>query len=251
MRRFNGKTVVLAGGSGGLGSATARRLAAEGASLVIGDLDETGAASLAREINDAGGTAVAAPLDLAEEEQCAALVKLALDRFGHIDGVHANGAYLADQHLDTTVLDIDFAYWDRAMAVNLKGYVYMTRHALPPMLEQGQGAFVYTSSGAVQYGEGVRLAYAASKAGVEALARHVASGWGQQGIRANVVAPGMIMTPPVMALEQEFRDQILGAARVPRLGEPKDIAGVVAMLLSDDAAYIQAQVVLADGGLVR
>ena len=251
MRRFENRVVLMAGGAGGLGSATARRLASEGAMLAIGDIDIQGASQLASEINAGGGQAFAVPLDLAEENDSAELVRLTLKTFGRIDCVHANGAYLADQHRDTNALDMDFAYWDRVMDVNLKGYASITRQALPPMLENGGGAFVYTGSAAVSFGEPERIAYAASKAGVISLCRHVASAWGKQGIRSNVVAPGMMLTRPVLSLPQEFRDQIFEMIRVTRLGEPDDIAAVVAMLLSDDAAYIQAQVITVDGGLVR
>ncbi len=116
------------------------------------------------------------------------------------------------------------------------------------MLAGGGGAFVYMSSNASFVGEPERIAYAISKAGVNALTRHVASGWGKQGIRANAIAPGMIATAPVLALSDEFRANKLATNRSTRLGEPKDIAAMVAMLLSDDGAFIQGQVFSIDGG---
>lgn len=248
MNRLAGKVVVMAGGAGGLGSATARRLVSEGAAVAIGDVNFAGARDLAREIVDAGGKAFAAELDLACEEQVKSLIAQTIKDFGRLDGVHANGAYLVDQHKDTDILDLDFDYWDRAMDVNLKGYAYVTRHALPHMLKAGAGSFVYMSSVAAFFGEGERVAYAVSKAGVNALARHVATRWGKMGIRSNVIAPGPIQTPPVLGLPQEFRDQLLEGVRTTRLGLPFDIAAMVAMLLSDDAAFIQGQVYSVDGG---
>jgi len=248
MRRLENRAILLAGGAGGIGEATARRLASEGAKIVVGDIDADAARSIAASINDAGGRAVAHPFDISDDGAVKDFVEFGVRTFGVIDGLHANAAYLSIQHLDTNVLEIGLDVWDRILDVNLKGYVYCTRHVLPHLLERGGGAIVYTSSGAAFAGEPVRVAYAASKAGVNALMRHVASAWGKQGIRANAIAPGLVTSPTVLALPLEFREQCLRANRSTRLGDPSDIAAVVAMLMSEDGAWIQGQLVNVDGG---
>lgn len=250
MQRLEGKVIVLAGGAGGIGTATALRLASEGASVVIGDLNAEGASSAAEEVRRRGGRAVSLALDIADETAVGRLFDLALETFGGIDGVHANAADLSEQHRDVNILDIDLDFWDRVLRANLKGYVHVTRAALPLLLERGGGAIVYTSSGAVFAGEPVRVAYAASKAGVNALMRHVASAWGKHGIRSNAISPGLVTSPTVMALPQDFRDACLAANRTVRLGEADDIAAMVAMLMSADGAWIQGQVITVDGGQI-
>jgi len=133
--------------------------------------------------------------------------------------------------------------------VNLKGHLLCTRHALPHLLERGGGALVYTSSAAGHIGEPERPSYAASKAGINSLVRHVASHWGRQGIRANSIAPGLVVTPAMdTGLPSEFRDYALRVGRSPRLGRPDDIAGMVAFLVSDDGEWVNGQVLSVDGG---
>jgi NAD(P)-dependent dehydrogenase (short-subunit alcohol dehydrogenase family) len=117
------------------------------------------------------------------------------------------------------------------------------------MLERGGGAIVYTSSAAGHIGEPERPSYAAAKAGINSLARHVASRWGRAGIRANAVAPGLVITPAMAeTIAPEFKEYALGVGRSPRLGRPDDIAAMVAYLMSDDAEWINGQVFSVDGG---
>jgi NAD(P)-dependent dehydrogenase (short-subunit alcohol dehydrogenase family) len=248
LRRLDNKVILIAGGAGGIGSATAIRLAAEGASIVVGDINRQAAQDVVARIRSSGGIAEGFHLDISSEDSVRAFVDLGVDKFGGIDGLHANAAFLAEQHRDVDILNIDLDFWDRVIQVNLKGYVYCTRFALPLMLQRGAGAIVYMSSGAAFVGEDVRVAYAASKAGVNALMRHVASGWGKQGIRSNAIAPGLVTSPTVMALPQDFRDMCLAANRSTRLGDPADITSMVAMLMSDDGNWVQGQVLSVDGG---
>lgn len=248
MRRLEGKVIVVAGGAGGIGTATCRRLASEGARIVVGDIHADAAERVAEAVRAAGGEAVAIGVDIADEAAVGELFDLAVRSFGGVDGLHANAADLSEQYRDLDILEIDLDFWDRILRANLKGYVHCTRRALPLILERGGGSIVYTSSGAVFAGEPVRVAYAASKAGVNALMRHVASAWGKKGVRCNVVSPGLVTSPTVMALPEEFRDACLAANRSTRLGEPADIAAMVAMLMSDDGAWIQGQVIGIDGG---
>ena len=251
MRGLEGKVVLVAGAASGIGAATAHRLAREGASVVVGDLDGDGAAKVAAAIRDDGGRAHAVHYDAAEAETVAALVAEAAEVFGGLDAVHANAADLSADTLlgDTNVLDIDLGVFDRTLTVNLRGYLLCTKHALPHLLARGGGSLVYTSSAAAFVGEPVRPAYAISKAGIHALVRHVASKWGRKGVRANAVAPGLILTEGTTGMPEEQRAAMLRVTRSPRLGTPADIAAMVAFLCSDDAEWINGQVISVDGGV--
>jgi NAD(P)-dependent dehydrogenase (short-subunit alcohol dehydrogenase family) len=246
--RLAGKVIALAGGAGGIGSATARRLAGEGARVVIGDINIDEAQTLCAGIKDSGGTALATRLDIGDPDSVQALVELAVTTFGKLDGLHANAADLSIQDRDLNVLEIDLDIWDHILHVDLTGYLYCTRFALPHLLANGGGALVYTSSEAAFHGEDVRVAYAAAKAGVNALMRHVARGWGKRGVRANSIAPGLVMSPTVAALPADFRQQILENTCSTRLGDTDDIAAMVAHLMSEDGAWIQGQVFSVNGG---
>lgn len=248
MKGLEGKVVVVAGG-GGIGAATVERLAEGGARVVLGDLDAAHAADVAARVRAAGGHCVGVGFDIADEASVAALVATAVREFGGLDALHANAADLAIIQQDSTVLDEPLAVFDRTLQVNLRGHWLCTRAALPELLKRGGGSLVYTTSAAARMGEPVRPAYAISKAGIEALMRHVASGWGKQGIRANAVAPGMVATAQLLAgLPGEFRETVLRATRSPRLGRPEDIASMVALLVSDEGEWINGQVLGVNGG---
>jgi len=142
------------------------------------------------------------------------------------------------------------AIFDRTVAIDLRGHVLCTRHALPEILKRGGGAIVYTGSGAAYAGEPTRIGYAVAKAGVHALMRHVASRWGKEGIRSNAIAPGLVMTDNALTnMPKERQEEMLAIGRSVRLGRPADIASTVAMLMSDDGDWINGQVISVDGGI--
>lgn len=250
MRGLKDKVFIIAGGGSGIGAATAQRLAEEGAAVVVGDLRGENAQQIAAWITSAGGRARAVQFDITSEESVRALVAAAVDGYGGLDGMHVNAADLEAIFQDTDIESVPLGVFDRTLAVNLRGHFLCTRFALPEILRRGSGSLVYTSSGAAFMGEPQRVSYAVSKSGMHAIVRHVASRWGRQGVRANAVAPGLVMTDPVRrGMSEQERAAVLALGRSPRLGEPRDIASAVAFLLSDDAEWINGQVLSVDGGV--
>jgi NAD(P)-dependent dehydrogenase (short-subunit alcohol dehydrogenase family) len=244
MRGLAGKVFIVAGGATGIGAGTAQRLADEGASVAIGDINIEGARATADKIVNTGGRAVAVEFDLADEQSINALVEATINEFGVIHGLNNVGADLSDENLgrDTTVLDTDLDVWHRTLEVNLLGYVRTTRAVLPYLVEQGGGSIVNTSSGGSLGHDPMHVAYCASKAGVNHLTRHVANNWGCQGIRCNGVMPGLVMgETQERQNNQELQEMFIAAAKTTRLGRPADLAAITAFLLSDDAEWINGQ----------
>jgi NAD(P)-dependent dehydrogenase (short-subunit alcohol dehydrogenase family) len=245
--RLKGKVIVVAG-AGGIGSGLARRYAAEGAAVVIGDIEEYGARTLAAEISKAGGTAIGAHLDGGDDASVKALVDLAVSSWGGLDGFHANYASFAEGGEDN-IVDLPLDAYDEVMRVNARGFVLCTRHAVPAMLARGGGSLLFTTSGSAYAGEPVRAAYAMSKAAVHALVRHVARAFGQQGIRANAIAPGVIAHGRFEeVLPAEIKAALKETNLVKRFGAPEDIAAMGALLMADEGAFITGQVISVDGG---
>jgi len=249
MRNLRNKTILVCGGATGIGAATVRRLCAEGAKVGIGDFNITQAEALAQELRAAGSEVAAWHYDQAEEPTIKDLLGAAVAHFGRLDGLFANVADLQAVLVDGDILSNDSALWERTLRVNVIGTALLLRAALPHMLAQGSGALVLTSSDAAVVGEPERPAYAASKAGVNSLCRHIASRWGQNGIRCNVVSPGFVLTEQLDAnMPQDMKDWMLKHVRGTRHGAPQDIAGAVAFLLSDDAEWVNGQVWRINGG---
>lgn len=249
MRRLEEKVAVIAGGAGGIGSACSLRLAAEGARVVVGDLHEDEAKSVASAIELAGGVAIGMALDLSSESSINDCFSAVMEQFGRVDFLHCNGADIEALSLDKDALDVDISVWERTLSVNLTGYLHCVRASVPLMLKRGGGAIVFTGSGAAWTPEDSRAAYGVSKAGLGGLMRHIALRWGKDGIRANIVAPGMILTPATLKLDQDLLDGLLSKTPAARHGRPEDIAAMVAMLLSSDGEWITGQTISVCGGL--
>lgn len=248
--RFQDKAFIVIGSGTGIGAATAERLAAEGAHVCLADININAAERVAESIRQNGGKAFSVELDIGDENSVNTAVQVALSTLGKLDGAHINAADLSVIFDDTDILDEDLATFDRTLHVNLRGHVLCTRAVLPALLENGDGAIVYTSSGAADAGDPERPAYAVAKSGLHALMRHVASRWGKHGISANAVAPGVVITPEMAAagLPDEFKAAALQQTRHQRLGNTADIASIVAHLLSDEGRWVNGQVYHVNGG---
>jgi NAD(P)-dependent dehydrogenase (short-subunit alcohol dehydrogenase family) len=247
--RLKGKVIVVAG-AGGIGDELVRRYASEGASVLIGDIDGAAAKAVAEEIVSGGGSAIGIELNGADDDSIGSAVDLAVSTLGGLDGFHANFASFSDGQSGEDVVGLPLDIYDEVMRVNARGFLLCTRHAVPAMIARVGGSMVYTSSGAAHLGEAVRVAYAMSKTAVHALMRHVARRFGPDGIRANVIAPGVISHPRFEAvISPETADAFRQATAIKtRLGSPVDIAAMSALLMSDEGSYITGQVISVDGG---
>jgi NAD(P)-dependent dehydrogenase (short-subunit alcohol dehydrogenase family) len=246
-----GKTVVMFGGGGGIGAATSLLLASEGANVVVTSRRESTAQGVADQIRAAGFDCLALAADIGDDDAVVAAVEAAVATYGGVDLAHVNAADTSPETIgrDTDAVTIDLDAFDRTIRTNLRGYLLCTRHVVPQMLERGGGAIVYSSSGAAFSGEPQRPAYAMAKSGMHALMRHVASRWGKEGIRANAIAIGLTLTETIeAALTPEFMEQILASMCTARLGQPEDIAAMVAFLMSTGGEYVNGQVISVDGG---
>jgi 2-hydroxycyclohexanecarboxyl-CoA dehydrogenase len=240
--RFEGRRALVTGGASGIGAATVRRLAAEGAEVVIGDLDQAGAAEVAGEV---GAEAVA--LDVADPEAVRAVVA----EHGPF-AVLVNNAGMDEFGFFTAT---DAAVWERVIGVNLIGVLACTHAVLPAMQEAGYGRIVSLASEAGRVGSKGSATYSAAKGGVIAFMKTIARENGRYGITANSIAPGPIETPLLMGARQlgEVGDRIIetmrSATQLRRLGQPDEVAAAIAFLASDEASYVTGETLGVSGGL--
>jgi 2-hydroxycyclohexanecarboxyl-CoA dehydrogenase len=240
--RLEGRKALVTGGASGIGAATARRLAAEGAEVWVGDLNEEGAQGVAAEVS---GQAL--NLDVTDLDSARA----AVDAVGTLD-ILVNNAGTDEFGFFTETTP---EQWQKVIAVNLNGVLNCTAAALPGMQQAGYGRIVSISSEAGRVGSKGSAVYSAAKGGVIAFMKVIARENGRYGITANSIAPGPIETPLLMGAKQfgemgeKIIDTMRGATQLRRLGDPDEVASAVAFLASDDASYVTGEALGVSGGL--
>lgn len=250
--RLQDQVVAVAGGATGIGAECARRLVAEGAHVAIGDLHVRAAEVLVDELTAAGGDAEPFEYDQGDEESIRQFLTGVCERFGRVNGVLVNAAEVRSSILgeDVGVDSMSPAVWDQTLRVNLIGSALIVRESLPLLLVNGGGAIVCMSSDNAVIGSPNRPAYGSSKAGINALVRHVAGTWGKQGVRCNAISPGFIRTETAMSnMGEEWIQHVIDRTPSTRAGEPSDVAAATAFLLSSDAEYVNGQVWSINGGM--
>jgi NAD(P)-dependent dehydrogenase (short-subunit alcohol dehydrogenase family) len=246
MQRFEGRVAVITGGGSGIGLASARRLASEGAKVVIADVAAESGKAAADEVNG-----LFVQTDVTDEAQVQALFQTAVDQYGSLD-VAFNNAGISPPD-DDSILTTGLEAWQRVQQVNLTSVYLCCKYAIPHMQKQGKGSIINTASFVAVMGAATsQISYTASKGGVLAMSRELGVQFARENIRVNALCPGPVNTPllkELFAKDPERAARRLVHVPVGRFAEPEELAAAVAFLASDDASFITASQFLVDGGI--
>lgn len=251
MTGLKGKSALVTGGAGGIGSEVCRRFVHEGMRVAIADISEERAVLLKDELEALGGTAVVMLVDLHSEESIKTMIERTSTAFGRLD-VLINCAMETKQEISATDIDVltmNVDAWKAMFEVNLYAGALACKYAIPGMIANGGGAIVNFASTAGMLGEPTENGYGCTKAAVIQLTRSIATTYGKRGVRCNSISPGLIRHSRIdAALPSGVIDIVMDNQLVPYPSEPKHISGVAAFLVSDDAAFITGQNIVVDGG---
>lgn len=248
MGKLDGRTAVITGGASGIGLASAKKFAAEGATLVLWDRDAESLAIAVKEVQHEGGAAHSVEVDVSSKESVTTATARTLDLAGPPTVLMNNAGVLDDY---APILDTDDALWDKIIGVNLTGVYRVTRALLPSMLEAGGGTIVNTCSIAGLVAGGGGTAYTASKHGVLGLTRQLAFDYGQQGIRVNCICPGAVetgMTKELFAAGEAAVMDSVNSVPAGRYAQPEELANLALFLASEDSSFSHGAAFVADGG---
>jgi len=244
--RFDDKVAVVTGAGRGIGE-YAKALAREGARVVVAELDATAGERVAKEIEQAGGTATAFTTDVSSESSTLAMARASTDAFGGVDYLVNNAAIYGGMEL-YGLTNMPMEYWDKFMSVNMTGAVLCTRAVFSSMAERGGGAIVNQSSTAAWMGAGY---YGIAKLALHGITQSFARELGPMGIRVNAIAPGPTDTEATRStVPKEIIDQLLATMPLARMGTPAEMADACLFLLSDDARWVTGHVLNVDGGQI-
>jgi 2-hydroxycyclohexanecarboxyl-CoA dehydrogenase len=248
VRRFEDQVAIVTGAASGIGRATALRLAAEGAAVVIADVNVDGATSVARSISEGGGRAMALQVDVADAPGVKAMTERAVAAFGKVDILVSNAGW----DRAGTFADSDEDLWDRVIAINYRGHLATCHAALPYMKERGRGRIITVASDAGRVGSSGEVVYSGAKGAVIAFTKGLAREVARDGINVNCVAPGLVDTPLLAGIAEGHEKLIAAIVRsIPlgRTGVPDEVAAAICFFASSDAAYITGQTLSVNGGL--
>ena len=243
--RFEGKVAIVTGGGQGIGETYAKSFAAEGACVVIAELNKEGGERVANEITEAGQPAVFVETDVSSEQDAAAAVAAAQDQFGGVDILVNNAAIFHGMRYET-LLDVDMDYYYQIMKVNMHSPLVMTRAVVASMVQRGGGSVINQSSTAAWKAQGGY--YGVAKLGVQGLTMCLASELGDRNIRVNAIAPGPTDTEATRQVPAEILDHVVNGLALKRLGETVDVVNLAKFLASDEAGWITGQTFRVDGG---
>jgi NAD(P)-dependent dehydrogenase (short-subunit alcohol dehydrogenase family) len=253
MARLDGRSAIVTGGAKGIGRHYSQALAAEGARVMIADIAD-GTALAADIAARHGRNAVAsATFDVSEEEAVRRVIAQTLERFGKID-ILVNNAALFAPLPPVACTDIDVALWDRVMAVNVRGPFLMVKHVAPHMAAQGYGKIINIGSGTAYKGLASMLHYVTSKGAITAFTRALSRELGDQGIRVNTLAPGLVMSDTILenrAHIEQARDRVVQSRALRRDEMPEDLLGALVFLASAESDFITGQTIAVDGGSIN
>jgi NAD(P)-dependent dehydrogenase (short-subunit alcohol dehydrogenase family) len=238
------KVAVITGAGSGIGEATARMLAVEGAKVVIGDI-ALSSREVVEDINNNGGEAVFVHCDVTDEASVGNLMESAYRHFGSLDILVANAGIPEKK---TPVHELELSDWQRVIDIDLTGVMITNKYAIPYMMKKGSGSIINMGSILGLVGQANSHAYSAAKAAVVNFTRSQALTYAKRGIRINSVSPGYIKTPLLEKLPKDVTDAIIANQPIGRLGNPEEVANVVAFLVSDRASFITGASISVDGG---